>query len=70
MPGRGRFIPADTTEMLETLATLNTELEALRTKVAAGEADQAIALERALQGLQELASVIEPLVKDYRIRHR
>lgn len=70
MPGRGRFHPADTTEMLETLATLNTELEGLRTKVAAGEADQATALDRALQGLQELASVIEPLVQDYRVRHR
>jgi len=44
--------------MLETLATLNTEVEGLRTKVAAGEADPAAALDRALQGLQELASVI------------
>jgi len=35
------FPPADTTEMLETLATLNAELEKLRTKGAAGEADQA-----------------------------
>ncbi|NYG57833.1 hypothetical protein BJ980_000756 [Nocardioides daedukensis] len=56
--------------MLETLATLNTELEGLRTKVAAGEADQVTALDRALQGLLELASVIEPLVQDYRVRHR
>lgn len=70
MPGRGRFHPADPTEMLETLATLNTELEGLRTKVAAGEADQVTALDRALQGLLELVSVIEPLVQDYRVRHR
>ena len=70
MPGRGRFHPADTTEMLEALKTLNTELEGLRTKVAAGESDQATALNGALQGLQELAWVIEPLVQDYRVRHR
>lgn len=70
MPGRGHFQPADTTEMLEILTTFNLELEGLRTKIVAGEADQATALDRALQGLQELASVIEPLVQDYRVRHR
>lgn len=70
MPGRGRFHPADSTELLETLATFNTELEGLRTKVAAGAADQATALDRVLHGLQQLASVIEPLIQDYRVRHR
>lgn len=70
MPGRQPFRPADTTEMLETLATLRTDLEGLRTKVADDEGDQPVALDRAMQGLLELVSVIEPLVQDYQIRHR
>jgi hypothetical protein len=56
--------------MLETLATLRTDLEGLRTKVADDEGDQPVALDRAMQGLLELVSVIEPLVQDYQIRHR
>jgi hypothetical protein len=54
--------------MLHTLATLDAEVEELRAKLDGG--DESAALDRALRGLQELASVMEPIVQDYCIRHR
>jgi hypothetical protein len=52
--------------MLETLSALTTDIDELRTRVASGEATQADALDRALRGLQELAGVLEPVVRFYK----
>lgn len=66
MPGWNRVPHGDPTEMLETLSALTTDIDELRTKVASGEATQADALDRALRGLQELAGVLEPVVRFYK----
>ena len=66
MPGWNRVPQGDPNEMLETLSSLTTDIDELRTKVASGEATEADALDQALRGLQELAGVLEPVVRFYK----
>ena len=56
--------------MLASVVSLQSELEAMQPKIAAGEIDHGEALDRALSGLLELAKVVEGLVKDYKVRRR
>lgn len=69
MPGRERFQPANTTEIIATISSLTRDIEEMRPKIASGEVDQKDALDRVLLGLLELATAAGPLLKDYRTRH-
>lgn len=69
MPGSQKFIAASGSEMLATLQTVHDDIEATKSKLKSGETDQHEALARALEGLQELAGVIEPLAKAYKRVH-
>lgn len=69
MPGGQKFIAASGSEMLATLKVVNDDIEAMKTKLASGATDQHEVLARALEGLQELVGVIEPLAKAYKKVH-
>ena len=72
MPGGQKFIAASGAEMLDTLTKVHDDIEAVKTKLESGEADQHQAVARALQGLQglqELVGVIQPLAKAYKKVH-
>ncbi|KQY63506.1 hypothetical protein [Nocardioides sp. Root140] len=69
MPGGQKYIAASGTEMLNTLEKLHNDIEDLKANLESGEADPKAAAKRALQGLQELISVIDPLAKAYKKVH-
>ena len=66
MPGAQKFIAASGSEMLATLQTVHDDIESAKSKLASGEIDRDAALAQALEGLQKLGGVIEPLAKAYK----
>jgi hypothetical protein len=66
---RTKFIAASGSEMLNSLEKLHNEIEDLRTNLESGEADPKDAADRALRGLQELISVIQPLARAHKKVH-
>lgn len=69
MPGGQKFIAASGAEMLDTLTKVHDDIEAMKTKLESGEADQDQAVAGALQGLQDLVGVIQPLARAYKRVH-
>lgn len=69
MPGSQKFIAASGAEMLETLKGVYDDIEDMKLKLKSGAADERAVLDRALQGLQELVGVIDPLAQAYKRVH-
>jgi hypothetical protein len=66
VPGRSKFTAESGQQMLNTLEQIQTDLTAIRVGMAAGDVTQEEALARALQGIQELSGVVEPMVRAYK----
>lgn len=69
MPGGQKFIAASGAEMLDTLTRVHDDIEAIQMDLESGEVDQDQAVARALQALQDLVGVIQPLAKAYKRVH-